>query len=106
MASATATASKCLHKIMLVHTFSTGPLLESRFIEYISHARLQGYQKAATAVVQLGLLYLIAYSTNAIAYWQSSISIADAAVSGDTEGTSKVRAIYTVTFLLIDGRLP
>jgi hypothetical protein len=46
------------------------------------------------------LLYFIAYSANALAFWQGSTQIADM-VEGN--GGASVGDIYTVILLLVDG---
>lgn len=103
LALATSIASESLNKLTIVHAFGANARLEAKFAEYLGEARKQGFKKAITAGVQLGLLYFIAYSTNALAYWQGSEGIAQSVESGD--GGSRVGAVYTVIFLLIDGML-
>ncbi|KAL1306335.1 hypothetical protein AAFC00_005052 [Neodothiora populina] len=100
IALATSIASESLSKIQLVQAFGAGARLEAKFAEYLDVARKEAFKKAITAAVQLGLLYFIAYSTNALAYWQGSRDIAAGVASGT--GASKVGAVYTVIFLLID----
>ncbi|KAJ5633916.1 hypothetical protein N7528_001758 [Penicillium herquei] len=77
--------------------------------------RISGHVDAATSIassslshltlalahaVQLGLLYFIAYSSNALAFWEGSRLIADS-VDSNGSGVS-VGAVYTVIFVLID----
>lgn len=104
VASATSIASESLSKISLVQAFGAGSRLEVQFAGYLDDARKDAFKKATTAAVQLGLLYFIAYSTNALAYWQGSRDIARSVASGS--GSSEVGAVYTVIFLLIDGMAP
>ena len=85
----------------IVHAFGASRRLEAKFAEYIGNARTQGIKNTVNSGVQLGLLYFIAYSTNAVAYWQGSRTIADSVESGS--GGTAVGAVYTVIFVLIDG---
>lgn len=101
IAAATSIASESLNKLTIVHAFGASARLEAKFGEYLGEARTQGFKKAITAGVQLGLLYFIAYSTNALAYWQGSRGIAESV--GSDESSARVGAVYTVIFLLIDG---
>ncbi|KAF2753106.1 ABC multidrug transporter SitT [Pseudovirgaria hyperparasitica] len=100
IASATSIASESLSRISLVHAFNANSRLEANFLKHLSDAQKAGYKKAVTAATQLALLYFIAYSTNAVAYWQGSRTIA---ADVDENGTSSsVGAVYTVIFLLVD----
>lgn len=101
IAKATSIASESLNKLNIVHAFGASRRLEAKFAEYIGHARTEGVKKTVTSGVQLGLLYFIAYSTNAVAYWQGSRTIAESVESGS--GSAAVGAVYTVIFVLIDG---
>lgn len=100
IASATSIASESLNKLTIVHAFGAAARLERRFADLMAKASAEGVKKAIVAGVQLGLLYFIAYSTNALAYWQGSKSIADSV--GTDAASSQVGAVYTVIFLLID----
>ncbi|CAK3966676.1 ABC multidrug transporter [Lecanosticta acicola] len=100
IALATSIASESLNKLTIVHAFGANARLEAKFASYLNTARDAGMKKAFTAAIQLGLLYFIAYSTNALAYWQGSRGIADSIDNGGDAG--KIGAVYTVIFLLID----
>lgn len=100
LAMATSIASESLNKLNIVHAFGAGARLESKFADFLGKARTEGMKKALTVAVQLGSLYFIVYSTNALSYWQGSRGIAESVLDG---GTSAVGAVYTVIFVLIDG---
>jgi ATP-binding cassette subfamily B (MDR/TAP) protein 1 len=100
IASASSIASEVLANIPVVQAFGAGPRLEAIFAERMKGARKQGINKAFVAAVQAGLLYFIAYSANALAFWQGSTQIADM-VEGN--GGASVGDIYTVILLLVDG---
>jgi ABC-type multidrug transport system fused ATPase/permease subunit len=99
--SASAIASEGLDHIGLVHALGAHSRLESKFRGYLTDARKEGIRKAVAAAIQAGLLYFIAFSANALAYWQGSRKIADTVERND--GGSSVGEIYTVIFILVDG---
>lgn len=101
VAAATGVASAGLSNMTIVHAFGANARLESIFEEHLGKAQVQGIKKSVVSSVQLGLLYFIAYSANALAFWQGSKEISDA-VAGGGSGTS-VGAVYTVIFVLVDG---
>ncbi|KAF4975846.1 hypothetical protein FZEAL_7418 [Fusarium zealandicum] len=99
IASASSIASEVLSNIPVVQAFGAGPRLEAIFSERMKGARKQGINKAFVAAIQAGMLYFIAYSANALSFWQGSQQIAD---SVDKEGGATVGDIYTVILLLVD----
>jgi ATP-binding cassette subfamily B (MDR/TAP) protein 1 len=74
--------------------------LEKVFNHHLTLAEQSGIKKTLVASIQLGCLYFIAYSANALAFWQGSREIA-ASVARSGSNTS-VGAVYTVIFLLVD----
>ncbi|KAF5630391.1 ATPase [Fusarium sp. NRRL 52700] len=99
IASASSIASEVLANIPVVQAFRAGPRLEAIFAERMKGARKQGINKAFVAAIQAGMLYFIAYSANALAFWQGSTQIASM-VEGN--GGATVGDIYTVILLLVD----
>ncbi|KAI4256858.1 MAG: hypothetical protein L6R42_005989 [Xanthoria sp. 1 TBL-2021] len=97
--AATAIASECLSNVALVQAFGAGPRLEAKFTMKLQKAQKDGLKKAFAAAAQFGFLFFIAYSANALAFWQGARTIAKGSDSGVTAG-----AVYTVIFLLIDGK--
>ncbi|CAL8575791.1 hypothetical protein XPA_001695 [Xanthoria parietina] len=95
--AATATASECLSNVALVQAFGAGPRLEAKFTINLQKAQKDGLKKAFAAAAQFGFLFFIAYSANALAFWQGARTIAQGSDSGVTAG-----AVYTVIFLLVD----
>jgi hypothetical protein len=75
--------------------------LEEKFIEFLDPGRVAGIRKSIATASQAGLLYFIAFSANALAFWQGSRQIADSVENG---GSMTVGATYTVIFILVDGR--
>ena len=101
-AQAATVASEALSRVAIVQVFGAGPRLEAKFAGYMVDARKDGIKKAIVSAVQAGLLYFIAFSANALAFWQGSIKIADA-LAGNGGGAT-VGQIYTVIFLIVDGK--
>ncbi|KFH48303.1 Leptomycin B resistance protein-like protein [Hapsidospora chrysogenum ATCC 11550] len=99
IASASSIAQETLSHIAVVQAFSAGKRLEDKFASRAMEAQRQGIKKAFAAAVQAGTLYFIAFSANALAYWQGSREIA---ASLDNDGGTSVGEIYTVIFLLVD----
>lgn len=102
-ASASAIASEGLSHMGLVHALGASYRLEERFRGILTDAKKQGIRKAAAVAVQAGMLYFIAFSANALAYWQGSIKIANAVQFGN--GNTTVGETYTVIFILVDGAI-
>lgn len=99
---ASSVASEALNHISVVHAFSAAPRLEKKFSSSMLEARKAGIKKANTSAVQAGALYFIAFSANALAFWQGSIKIAQT-VEGNGSDAS-IGQIYTVVFLIVDGK--
>lgn len=100
IAAATGIASAGLSNMSIVHAFGANSRLEKIFAEHLSKAQVEGVKKTLWAGCQLGLLYFIAYSANALAFWQGSVLIARS-VQNQDPGTS-VGDVYTVIFILVD----
>ncbi|CAL3968519.1 unnamed protein product [Diplocarpon coronariae] len=99
-ASASSIASEALSHIAVVQSFGAAPRLEAKFASHMAQAKKFATTKAAIVAVQTGLLYFIAYSGNALAFWQGSIRIADSAAKQD--GNATVGEIYSIVYLLVD----
>ena len=100
---ASSIALEALSNVALVISFGAAPRLEHEFIESLKIARKSAISKAMVVAVQAGMLYFLAYAANALAFWQGSQKIADL-VKGTGDG-STVGQIYTVVFLIVDGKL-
>ncbi|KAH6720799.1 P-loop containing nucleoside triphosphate hydrolase protein [Leptodontidium sp. MPI-SDFR-AT-0119] len=98
--SASSIASEALTHISVVQAFGAAPRLEAKFASHMAKAKKFATTKAAIAAVQTGLLYFVAYSGNALAFWQGSIRIADSAEKQD--GSASVGQIYAIVYLLVD----
>lgn len=103
VSAATSVALEALAHMPVVQLFGAAGRLEAHFAAALRDARRAGINKALAAAVQAGLLYFIAYSGSALAFWQGSISIAKA-VAGSRHGQT-VGTTYTVIFILVDATL-
>jgi ATP-binding cassette, subfamily B (MDR/TAP), member 1 len=103
IASASSIASEALSHVAVVQAFGAGPRLEAKFALHMREAHKQGIKKAVWTGTQAGLLYFIAYSANALAYWQGSKEIAKNVANPIAGSGVTVGAIYTVVFLIVDG---
>lgn len=103
ISSASSIALEALSNVVVVHAFGANGKLESRFAELMSNAQTAGIRKAIATSIQSGLLYFIAYSANALAYWQGSRQIA-ATLDSNSSGTT-LGVIYTVIFILVDATI-
>lgn len=101
MTKASSVALEAFSNTMVVHAFSANARLEEKFIEFLNPSRIAGIRKSIATATQAGLLYFIAFSANALAFWQGSTQIADS-VESDAGGMT-VGATYTVIFILVDG---
>ncbi|KAH6848043.1 P-loop containing nucleoside triphosphate hydrolase protein [Chaetomium sp. MPI-CAGE-AT-0009] len=99
VAAASDIASEALQHVAVVQAFGAAPRLEKKFAEHVAESRGAGIKKGVAAAVQAGLLYFIAYSANALAFWQGSHMVVD---TMNGHGTETVGQIYTVVFLLVD----
>ncbi|KEF62072.1 ATPase [Exophiala aquamarina CBS 119918] len=102
-AAASSVASEALTNVAVVHAFNANNKLESNFSSHLRLARKAGIDKALANGIQSGLVYFIAYSADALAFWQGSHMIADA-VAGQGKETT-IGAVFTVVFLLVDATL-
>ncbi|KAK2788992.1 mitochondrial chaperone [Emmonsiellopsis sp. PD_33] len=103
VAGASSVALEALSNATVIHAFSANAKLESKFAGLLGDAKVAGIKKALAVATQSGLLYFIAFSANALAFWQGSRTIADAVASNDPGST--VGTTYTVIFVLVDASL-
>ncbi|PKX94098.1 ABC transporter ATP-binding protein [Aspergillus novofumigatus IBT 16806] len=82
--AATSIASSSLSHLTLVHAFNANDRLEKRFAGYLLQSRKDAVRKATTHAAQLGCLYFIAYSANALAFWEGSQMISKSVADGNS----------------------
>jgi ABC-type multidrug transport system fused ATPase/permease subunit len=100
-ASAASIALEALSNMVLVQSFRANARLEKRFAQALEIAEAQGIRKAFATGVQAGVLYFVAYSANALAFWQGSVRIASSINEPGTD--ANVGSVFTVVFVLIEG---
>ncbi|GIJ90390.1 hypothetical protein Asppvi_009344 [Aspergillus pseudoviridinutans] len=106
MAKASSAALEAISNIMVVHAFSANARLEEKFVEVLTPAQWAGVWKSVTMALQAGLLYFIAFSANALAFWQGSRQIASAVeLNTLNNGGITVGDTLTVILILIDASL-
>lgn len=101
VSKATGVANAGLSNMIVVKAFGASTKLERVFEEHVGRARAEGIKKSIASSVQMGLLYFIAYSANALAFWFGSREIAESVNINGAEGAS-VGNVYTVIFILVD----
>jgi ATP-binding cassette subfamily B (MDR/TAP) protein 1 len=104
VAGATGIVAESLGNMQIVLAFNAGQKLEGIFAKQLESARDFGLKKAVASAAQLGSMFFVGYSANALAFWQGSRHIA-AATEGGGETGGTVGAVYTVIFVLLDGEL-
>ncbi|KAE8392533.1 P-loop containing nucleoside triphosphate hydrolase protein [Aspergillus alliaceus] len=97
---ATSIASSSLSHLRIVHAFNAHRRLEELFSAHLTNSRKDALKKAGIHAAQMGMLFFVVYSSNALAYWKGANLIADS-IDGVNSGVS-VGAVYTVIFILID----
>ena len=100
--AAMAIVSDSLANISIIHAFGAHTRLEEIFMKHLKRGQKHGLRRSIAAAGQLGLLYFISFSANALAFWQGSQEIANS-LGSESTGTT-VGAVYTVIFLLVDGK--
>ncbi|CAI7586387.1 unnamed protein product [Penicillium manginii] len=106
-AASSSIASEGLSNVAVVHAFNANERLEAKFTTHLRTARDEGMKKALATGIQAGLMYFIAYSANALAFWQGSRTIANSVANSSSNGGggASVGSIFTVIFLLVDATL-
>ncbi|RAL17384.1 ABC transporter ATP-binding protein [Aspergillus homomorphus CBS 101889] len=98
---ATSIASSSLSHPRIVHAFNAHRRLEELFSASLSKAHTDALKKAAVHAAQMGFLFFIVYSSNALAYWKGAHLIADY-IDGVAGSGVSLGSVYTVIFILID----
>ncbi|KAK6080328.1 Leptomycin B resistance protein pmd1-like protein 4 [Seiridium cupressi] len=98
--AASSIASEALNHVAVVHAFSAERPLGTKFTGHMSKAKTWGIKKSVYIGAQSGFLYFLAFSANALAFWQGTKAIA--AAHQQTGEAVTVGAIYTVVLLVVD----
>ncbi|KAL9583209.1 MAG: hypothetical protein Q9212_002839 [Teloschistes hypoglaucus] len=76
LAAAASVVSQSLSSVTLVHALGANDRLESKVATILEKARRAALSKATATATQFGFTFLVAYSANAVAFWQGSREIA------------------------------
>ncbi|ETS79846.1 hypothetical protein PFICI_07375 [Pestalotiopsis fici W106-1] len=98
--AASSTASEALNHVAVVHAFGAERPLGQKFTENMTKAKGWGTKKSIYVGAQSGFLYLLAFTANALAFWQGTKAIA-ASYQQNGEAVS-VGDVYTVVLLVVD----
>ena len=103
LAAAAALVSQSLTNVTLIHALGANKRLEAKLIIILGKAQRAALKKAVATAIQFGFMFLVAYSANALAFWQGSKEIARTAES--KVNNVSAGGVYTVIFVLLDGML-
>ena len=102
LAAAASVVSQSLSNIALIHALGAGQRLETKLVHTLKRVQRAAVRKSIAAATQFGFTFLVAYSANALAFWQGSQEIVRAAEGQAPNITAG--AVYTVIFVLLDGK--
>ncbi|ORX81763.1 leptomycin B resistance protein pmd1 [Basidiobolus meristosporus CBS 931.73] len=88
-------AEEVFANVRVAQAFNSQDRLSALYDHYLTLAQRQGLLKAIAGALMLGGIFFVAYSANALAFWEGSRLI----VSSSLEGAGTV---YTVIFLVLD----
>ncbi|KAL6712889.1 hypothetical protein ACLMJK_009601 [Lecanora helva] len=100
LAAAASLVSQSLSNVPLIHALSANDRLEKKLGIILKQAQTAALKKNIAAATQFGFMFLIAYSANAVAFWQGGREISGSV--GDDSSILTVGAVYTVIFVLLD----
>lgn len=100
LAPAVTLASESIANMKLIKAFHASKRIQAIFETKLAATKRPAVGKLLTAACQVGLLYFIAFSANALAISQGGRQVADTVESGS--GVT-LGAVYTVMMTLIDG---
>ncbi|CAD6941987.1 unnamed protein product [Tilletia laevis] len=98
LAHANSLATEALSNLPSVQAFGASGKLCYIYEKHLELARKAGTRRAIIAAVQMGSLFFVGYSANALAFFSGSRIISQQTDSS----TSTVGNVYTVIFLLLD----
>ncbi|KAL9588111.1 MAG: hypothetical protein Q9203_003076 [Teloschistes exilis] len=101
LAAAASVVSQSLSSVALVHALGANDRLESKIAKSLEKARKAALSKATATATQFGFTFLVAYSANAVAFWQGSREIARTVNGQGSKVTAG--AVQVAPFLQIFG---
>ena len=103
LVAAASLVSQSLSNVALIHSLGANKRVEAKLLLILKEAQKAALKKAIAAATQFGFMFLVAYSANALAFWQGSKEISRVG-EGQVNNVS-AGAVYTVIFVLLDGTL-
>ncbi|KAL8942052.1 MAG: hypothetical protein Q9211_001561 [Gyalolechia sp. 1 TL-2023] len=100
LAAAASVVSQSLSNVALVHALGAHQRIELKITKILRKVQSAALKKTTAAATQFAFSFLVAYSANAVAFWQGSLQIARAA-DGESPNIT-AGAVYTVIFVLLD----
>lgn len=101
LASAASLVLQTISHVALVHALDAQQRLECKLVTFLDAIQKAAIKKSLAAAIQFGFMFLVAYSANALAFWQGSKQIVQAAENVTSNVTAG--SVYTVIFVLLDG---
>ena len=101
LAEAASLVAQSLTNVPLIYALGATNRLEKKLASILSRAQGEALKKGVAIATQFGFMFLVAYSANALAFWQGSKEIAKLARQGGDGVTAG--SVYTVIFVLLDG---
>ncbi|KAL9940924.1 hypothetical protein V8E36_000412 [Tilletia maclaganii] len=98
LAHANSLATEALSNLPSVQAFGASGKLSYIYEKHLELARKASTRRAIIAAVQMGSLFFVGYSANALAFFSGSRIIS----SSDPNSSGTVGNVYTVIFLLLD----
>ncbi|WFD07214.1 hypothetical protein MVES1_002573 [Malassezia vespertilionis] len=102
LGDATGIASEVLSNLRVVQAFEIQGPLGKLYTAHLFFVRRNGMYRSFCTAAMLGLLFFVAYSSNALAFFSGSRQVTDAMHAGSSDSQDTVGKVYTVIFLLLD----
>ena len=88
LSAAASIVPQSLSNVGLIHALGANERIERKLVAILTKARRAALRKKFAAATQFGFMFLVAYSANAIAFWQGSHEIAKAAERNSSSVTA------------------
>lgn len=92
-------AEEAFGNIRVVKAFNSQERLAKVYETWLTVAENEGVRKSVAGALMMGGIFFLAYSANALAYWQGSRLIVKDSMSGAGD-------IFTVIFMMLDSEYP
>ncbi|KAI8922590.1 ABC multidrug transporter Mdr1 [Powellomyces hirtus] len=92
---ASALTEEAFGNVRMVQAFNSQERLARVYESLLTVAEREGVRKSVAAALMMGAIFFLAYSSNALAYWQGSRLIVNNSVDGAGD-------VFTVIFMMLD----